>query len=287
MTRAWQKESERYLVFPKGFDCILSHPKVAAYGYGFRQWFQHDGLPAPSNKRDFWMTSFPLVERSTGDRFGPVVCYTHVDKIADHLMDLGLNNDSSKNVINAAIDQYIKDNLSTSTNDQYTRFATTYASIVAEAELVKQKKLNEYADQRWKNKRIKLKKVKTIVKKLSEVIDRRFKERILAYTVNVDALTFRYRNVPVITWQYMNNRFLNQKMKSCVSRPSSMFNKNGSIKKKELMKLVPSINDHLSTRELEYRWRIMRDTRPGRMDKVLRQLTNDWTPPNDSDSDSE
>ena len=105
------------------------------------------------------MTSFPLVERSTGDRFGPVVCYTHVDKIADHLMDLGLNNDSSKNVINAAIDQYIKDNLSTSTNDQYTRFATTYASIVAEAELVKQKKLNEYADQRWKNKRIKLKKV--------------------------------------------------------------------------------------------------------------------------------
>ena len=77
ITRAWKKTSERYLVFTKGFDCILNHPKVAAYGYGRSQWFQHNGLPSSDPSRDFWMTSFPLFEKSTGERIGPVVSYTN------------------------------------------------------------------------------------------------------------------------------------------------------------------------------------------------------------------
>ena len=51
--RVWQKTKDRYLAYPKGFDCILSHPKVLAYGYGFRDFFdtmnhvalhQYDGI---------------------------------------------------------------------------------------------------------------------------------------------------------------------------------------------------------------------------------------------------
>ena len=286
ITRAWKKTSERYLVFTKGFDCILNHPKVAAYGYGRSQWFQHNGLPSSDPSRDFWMTSFPLFEKSTGERFGPVVSYTDVDPMADYLLDLGLNNDSSTDIINRAIDKYIEDHLFTSTNEECNLFTRSYLNNLEEANLVKRNKINDHATKRWKNKKEKLRKVKMLVKKLSKMVDRRIKERVLAYTVNVDPLTFRYIGVPVITWQYGDVAFLNQMMKPYVSCPSMIISRKGKIIARKLTNLVPQINNRLLNGRVIPRWRMVENRRIHYMDRILRHLPLDWMPPNDSDSDS-
>ena len=233
------------------------------------------------------MTSFPLFEKNSDKRIGPVVCYNDVVWIAAHLVRIGFNDNSPRVMMIIAIDHFIRKTFLPSSLDQYNQFTTTYENLLAEAELVKMKKLYKYAMNCWKNMKLKLRKVKKIVKKLSELIDRRYKERIMGYSVHVDPLTFRYKYIPVITWQHEDHFFLNRMMRTYVYCPSKMFNGKGNINTKKIMTLVPKINKRFLCRPMGQRWEPMGRLNPGHMDKALRSLSVEWTPTDYNDSDSE